>query len=160
MGLMSASFMQLLPFSGLLPALLFRFYSSDLMLRPNPVQSNHAMERMADRCAPHFGDDLHTFAPSEARSRPPSLILFSLDGSEQANPVGRDSWVHHRCYLGFARRPDRIAVALSMRPFRSIGWEFVLAFGPSLIHCFPCGGSPIFPRAILFHPHREATSTI
>ena len=36
------------------------------------------MERTADRCTLHFEDDFHTFTPSDARSRSPSLILFSL----------------------------------------------------------------------------------
>ena len=36
------------------------------------------MERTADRCALHFRDDIHTLTPSDARSGPPSLILFSL----------------------------------------------------------------------------------
>ena len=41
--------------------------------------SNHAMERTADRRAFQFGNGFHTFTPSDARPRPPSLILFSLD---------------------------------------------------------------------------------
>jgi hypothetical protein len=36
------------------------------------------MERTADRCTVHFRYDFHQFTPSDARSRPPSLILFSL----------------------------------------------------------------------------------
>ena len=36
------------------------------------------MEQTADRCTLHFRDDFHTFIPSDARPRPPSLILFSL----------------------------------------------------------------------------------
>jgi hypothetical protein len=39
---------------------------------------NHAMERTSDRCTLHFCDDFHTSTPIDARSRPPSLILFSL----------------------------------------------------------------------------------
>jgi hypothetical protein len=73
MGLMSVFFMQLLPFSGLLPALLFRFYSSDLMLRPNPMQSNHAMERTPDRRMTRLKEELRimkypTHAPVRRRS--------------------------------------------------------------------------------------------
>jgi hypothetical protein len=37
------------------------------------------MERTADRCALHFQDDFDIFTASDARSRPPSLILVSLD---------------------------------------------------------------------------------
>jgi len=40
---------------------------------------NQAMERTADRYALHFLDDFQTSTPSDALSRPPSLILFSLD---------------------------------------------------------------------------------
>ena len=36
------------------------------------------MERTADRRTLHFGNDFYTPTPSNARSRPPSLILFSL----------------------------------------------------------------------------------
>jgi hypothetical protein len=36
-------------------------------------------QRTADRRALHFLDDFHTSTASDARSRPPSLILFSLD---------------------------------------------------------------------------------
>src|SRR5438046_6967572 len=43
----------------------------------NPQRPNHAMERTADRRTLHFSDDFHTFT-SDARPRPPSLILFSL----------------------------------------------------------------------------------
>src|SRR5262245_41768465 len=38
------------------------------------------MERTADRCTLHFRDDFYTSISSDARSRPPWLILFSLDG--------------------------------------------------------------------------------
>ena len=34
--------------------------------------------KLADRCVLHFWDDFQTPTPSDARSRPPSLILFSL----------------------------------------------------------------------------------
>ena len=44
----------------------------------NPQRPNHAMERTADRRTLHFSDDFHTFTPSDARPRPPSLSLFSL----------------------------------------------------------------------------------
>src|SRR3954469_3790493 len=39
---------------------------------------SHAMERTADRRSLHFRDDFHISNSSDARSRPPSLILFSL----------------------------------------------------------------------------------
>jgi hypothetical protein len=45
------------------------------------------MERTADSCALTFSDDFHTFTPSGARPRPPSLILFSLDGIAMADPL-------------------------------------------------------------------------
>jgi hypothetical protein len=44
------------------------------------------MERTADRCVSTFWDDFHIFSPSNARSRQPSLILFSLDG-EASRPI-------------------------------------------------------------------------
>jgi len=37
------------------------------------------MERTADRCTLHFRDDFHTSTSTDARPRPPSLSLFSLD---------------------------------------------------------------------------------
>ena len=40
---------------------------------------NQAMERTAAPLCVHISDDFHTSTPSGARSRPPSLILFSLD---------------------------------------------------------------------------------
>ncbi len=52
---------------------------------------NHAMERTADRCAFTFRDDFHTFTPSDARPRPPSLIFFSLDGECVHSPAPEDS---------------------------------------------------------------------
>src|SRR5207253_9139623 len=45
----------------------------------NPQRPNQTMERPADRRTLHFCDDFHTFTPSDARPRPPSLISFSLD---------------------------------------------------------------------------------
>ena len=46
-------------------------------------RSNHAMERTADRGTLHSRDDFHSSTPSDARPRPPSLILFSLDGKRE-----------------------------------------------------------------------------
>jgi hypothetical protein len=50
---------------------------------------------------------------------------------------------------------------------QSIAWDHLggrsfwsRIFLPILIHCFPCGESLRSPGAILFHPHRDATSTI
>src|ERR1051325_2544393 len=40
---------------------------------------NQTMERTADRDPLHCWDDFHTSIPGRGRSRPPSLILFSLD---------------------------------------------------------------------------------
>ena len=46
---------------------------------PNSNEPNHAIERTANRRTLHFLYDFHTFTSSDARSCPPSLILFSLD---------------------------------------------------------------------------------
>ena len=48
---------------------------------------NHAMERTSVRRALHLLDDFHTSTPSNARSRPPSLILFSLDLMKTGLPL-------------------------------------------------------------------------
>jgi hypothetical protein len=39
---------------------------------------DQAMERTADSHTLYFYDDFHAFTPNDARSRPPSLVLFSL----------------------------------------------------------------------------------
>jgi hypothetical protein len=48
------------------------------------------MERTADRCAFQFGDDFYPCTPPDARRRPPSLILLSLDAVSR-----RDSRRHY-----------------------------------------------------------------
>jgi hypothetical protein len=57
---------------------MFRVLKNGGVSLDDPQPSNQAMERTADRCTLHFGDDFHTFTPNDARSRPPSLILVSL----------------------------------------------------------------------------------
>jgi hypothetical protein len=48
---------------------------------PNHLTMRWSERRTAPR--PHF-DDFHTTTPSDSRPRPPSLILFSLDGKPRA----------------------------------------------------------------------------
>jgi hypothetical protein len=54
--------------------------------RHGTERPNHAMERTADRGTAPFGDDFHTATATDARARPPSLILFSL-GPKIASPM-------------------------------------------------------------------------
>jgi hypothetical protein len=44
----------------------------------NPQRPNHAMEQTADRRMTRLKEELRVMKTSDARSRPPSLILFSL----------------------------------------------------------------------------------
>ena len=75
------------------------FRSAFIGARPakRPITSNHAMERTADRSARHISDDFHPSTPSDARSRPPSLILFSLDAEAHWSLADRRITAFGRC---------------------------------------------------------------
>jgi hypothetical protein len=77
--------------------------AGSLSTHPRSLHVIYAMKRTADRRTLHFLDDFPTSTPSDARSRPPSLILFSLDHDASSTRLDNVSlhgrlrdWAHLR----------------------------------------------------------------